>query len=157
MAVKKVKRKFSTNTLLMDADFTVINCFFFFFVVFYKCYIVYSWYPMWHIFVHSHQLFFLPQVLQLWWVCSRCSAGLQQLWAVQRGHVRGGNGWTLHEALFWEPLGGVLLGQGQIGAYIVPPDGGAVGCWCFHRPSHTLSITAKTVWRFFQPCVFSHV
>ena len=22
--------------------------------------------------------------------------------------------------------------------------------WCCHRPSHTLSITAKTVWRLFQ-------
>lgn len=37
------------------------------------------------------------------------------------------------------------------------PDDGALCCWCCHRSSRTLSITAKTVWRVFQPCVFSHV
>lgn len=100
----------------------------------------------------------LSQVLQLRGVCSRRSAGLQQLRAIQRGHIGGGNGWTRHEALLWEPLGGVLLKQGQIGPSEVPPnDDGALCCWCCHRPGHTLSITAKTVWRIFQLSVLSHV
>lgn len=54
------------------------------------------------------------QVLQLWRVCCRCSAGLQQLWAFQWGHLWGGDGGTLHAALLWEPLGRVLLQQGEI-------------------------------------------
>lgn len=49
------------------------------------------------------------QVPQLRGICSRCSVGLQQLWALQWRHVRGGNGRTFDEAFLWEPLGGVLL------------------------------------------------
>lgn len=86
---------------------------------------------------------FSSQVLQLWGVCGRCSAGLQQLWAVQRGHIGSGNGRTLHEALLWEPLGRVLLTQGQIEAYNAPSDGRTVDCWCFHRPSHTLHLLRR--------------
>lgn len=70
------------------------------------------------------------QLLQLRWVCGRRSAGLQQLRAVQRGHVGGGHGGSLHEALLREPLGRVLLQQGQIGACQDRPQGGAVDCCC---------------------------
>lgn len=49
------------------------------------------------------------QVPQLRGICSRCSVGLQQLWALQWRHVRGGSGRTFDEAFLWEPLGGVLL------------------------------------------------
>lgn len=81
----------------------------------------------------------LSQVLQLWGVRRRRSPGLQQLRALQWGHVGGGDGRTLDEAFLWEPLGGVLLKQGQIGACSDRHDGGGAPDWLLvlSRPSHT--------------------
>lgn len=89
----------------------------------------------------------VSQVLQLWGVCCRRSAGLQQLRALQRGHVGGGQGWTRHAALLREPLGGVLREQGQIETL---PSAAWEEALESHAPLMLIT-TKNSVWRATPP------